>query len=447
VRARWGLFARLAAVVAILLLLMQLLLVWLYVSNRGPGAEPGFRFPLPERVVAMVALVEASDDPGAVLAALNGPDLLVTISDAPVGDAAIPETRLPRVERALARYAMALGPRPHAAYIAVPEGQVNAGLRRRDRSLFSDYPLRMAIGLADGRTLIVETRDDLVTQVYSVPVGLWSGFLGVAAALVVLLVLRRETAPLRALARAAERFTDGQVQHVEERGAPEIRELIGAFNRMQLRIGDLLEARRVMLGALGHDLRTYLTRFALRADAAGVESLGPDIDRMAAVLDSCLALARDPGGGMAAGVVDAGALVRAVAGECGAAGQDVRVAAPDWPLPMRADPTAVERILRNLVENALRHAGAARLSARAAGAQVELEVADEGPGIDPRDLDRLQRPFERGERARTVDGAGAGLGLAIARDLAARNGGEIAFSANHPTGLVVRVRFPAAPAR
>ncbi len=243
-RVRWGLFARLAAVVAILLLLMQLLLVWLYVSNRGPGAEPGFRFPLPERVVAMVELVEAGGDEGALLAALNGPDLLVTISDLAVGDAAIPETRLPRVERALARYAAALGPRPYAAYIAVPEGTLDAGLRARDRSLFSDYPLRMAIGLADGRTLIVETRDDLVTRVYSVPVGLWSGVLGVAAALVVLVVLRRETAPLRALARAAERFTDGQVQPLDERGAPEIGELIGAFNRMQLRIGDLLEARR-----------------------------------------------------------------------------------------------------------------------------------------------------------------------------------------------------------
>lgn len=174
-RARWGIFARLAAVVAILLLIMQLLLVTLYVSNRGPGAEPGFRFPLPERVVAMVDLVETARDREAVLAALNGPDLLVTISDRPVSDEAIPETRLPRVERALARYGEALGPRPHAAYIAVPDGAAAAGLRLRDRSLWSDYPLRMAIGLADGSTLVVETRDDLVTQVYSVPVGLWSG--------------------------------------------------------------------------------------------------------------------------------------------------------------------------------------------------------------------------------------------------------------------------------
>ncbi|MEM9011381.1 MAG: ATP-binding protein [Pseudomonadota bacterium] len=432
---------------AILLLGTQLLLVWLYISDRGPGSEPGYRFPLPERVVAMVELLESGADAERILGALNGPDLLVLLSDAPVADEAVAETTLPRVERVLARYDDVLGGRPYAAYIAVPDGVAGTELQRRDRTLWSRYPLRMAIGLSDGRTLVVETRDDLLTQIYSVPIGFWSGIFGLVSALIVLLVLRRETAPLRALARAAEAFSAGAAPTpVRERGAPELRHLIAAFNRMQVRIADLLEGRRVMLGALGHDLRTYLTRFQLKADAAGAESLTPDIAHMASILENCLALARDPDGKARLATVDLVALVARVAADLAETGQEIAVALPEAELTVRANDLALERALRNVVDNAVRYGANPSISAQRQADMVELVVADSGPGIPAEDRARLMQPFLRGNAARTADGAGSGLGLSIAKALIEQHGGTLSLAANQPRGLRVSLCLPAATA-
>jgi signal transduction histidine kinase len=94
------------------------------------------------------------------------------------------------------------------------------------------------------------------------------------------------------------------------------------------------------------------------------------------------------------------------------------VVADDGELSIRGDPIRLEQALGNLVDNALRHgAGAVRLSARAAGALVELHVADEGPGFDPGAFE----PFARGDPARRGDRAG--LGLAIVRAVAEAHGG------------------------
>ncbi len=441
---RWSLFARVAAVAAILLLTTQLFLVALYISNRGPGAEPGYRFPLPERIVAMVNLFESGADATPVLSALNGPDLVVTLSDAPVEDEAIPETRLPRVERQFARYTEALGDRPYAAFIAIPDQVLETEIRLQDRTIWSTYPLRMAIGLADGRTLVIETRDDLVTQVYSVPVGFWSGIFGLISAVIVLLVLRRETAPLRDLVRATEAFSEQGVQTpVTERGAPELRDLIVAFNRMQARIGDLLEARRVMLGAIGHDLRTYLTRFQLKADAAGVDSLMPDIAHMAAILENCLALANDPGASGPAEHIDVTALIRDLSADYAQSGVDISTHTDEGDLWICGERLSIERALRDLIDNAVLYGDKPALSAASKAGSVEITVRDLGPGIAPEDIERLQKPFERGNEARTIDGGGSGLGLTIAKALTERNRGTLVIAANEPTGLRVSLTFPA----
>jgi len=113
--------------------------------------------------------------------------------------------------------------------------------------------------------------------------------------------------------------------------------------------------------------------------------------------------------------------------------------APD--LPVHVDPTEIERITRNLVENALRHAGpAAMVNVRTSPAdgEVVLEVSDDGIGIPAGDLDRIFEPFYRpGEQSRNRDGVG--LGLAIARDLARRNGGELTVTSTPGRGSTFRL--------
>ncbi len=106
-------------------------------------------------------------------------------------------------------------------------------------------------------------------------------------------LLLRETAPLRALDKAARAFgASGTATHVELRGARDVRSLIGSFNAMQARIGNLLQTRTVMLGAIGHDMRTHLTRLRLKADQHETDLFAEDIDRIAGIMDNCLTLAK-----------------------------------------------------------------------------------------------------------------------------------------------------------
>ncbi len=113
-------------------------------------------------------------------------------------------------------------------------------------------------------------------------------------------------------------------------------------------------------------------------------------------------------------------------------------------LPVEVDPTEIERITRNLIENALRHAGpTASVTVRTvpSDGSVALEVADDGAGIAPADLPRIFEPFYRpGERTRSRDGVG--LGLAIARDLARRNRGDLTVASTPGAGTTFRLVLP-----
>ncbi|MEM9270014.1 MAG: ATP-binding protein, partial [Pseudomonadota bacterium] len=284
------------------------------------------------------------------------------------------------------------------------------------------------------------TREDVLSEIFSYPIGFWSGLVGLALTGGMLFVLRRETAPLGVLSKAADAFAeDGKARDVVEQGAREIRTLIRSFNRMQNRISGLIEGRQVMLGALGHDLRTYLTRLRLKADAAGVSSLDGDIDHLSAVLENCLALARDPSTDQTTTPIDLAKLVARCVEET------VAVEVEDEPLWVQADPVSLERALRNLLENAQRYGQEPAVHAHQDGDSVVLEVADTGPGIPQDQCERLMKPFERGNAARTADGAGSGLGLSLAKLLVERDGGTLSLSQNQPQGLRVTMRFPASP--
>jgi len=114
---------------------------------------------------------------------------------------------------------------------------------------------------------------------------------------------------------------------------------------------------------------------------------------------------------------------------------------------VQADAALLARALANLVRNALRYAGETgpvRVSAARAGGTVIITVDDEGPGVPPADLDRLGEPLFRPELARTREGGGVGLGLAIVRSSIASCGGEVRFSNRDPRGFRAEIRLPAA---
>jgi signal transduction histidine kinase len=272
------------------------------------------------------------------------------------------------------------------------------------------------------------------------------GRLGAATALLYLIVLGasllvawRLVRPLRALTEAAEAFggRDEPVR-VDPAGPADLRRAIAAFNAMNRRLVGLLDEKDRMLGAIGHDLRTPLASLRIRLEA---EELEPERQRMteiveetAAVLEDILVLARTGRSREPAQEVDLAALVAGVAEEFRLAGADVAVQAGEGPV-LAVQPLLLRRAVRNLVDNALKHGGSARLAVRPEPEGVAIAVADNGPGLPEAELERVLAPFHRGDSSRNRQTGGTGLGLAIARAVAEAHGGTLRLENGSP-GLV-----------
>ena len=261
------------------------------------------------------------------------------------------------------------------------------------------------------------------------------------------LLLRRITQPLAALTRRLETFaetreTDGQI---EPSGPEDTRRLIAAHNAMEARIAALLGEKDVMLGAIGHDLKTPLAALRVRIesvpDDAEREKMAATIEDITRTLDDILSLARvgrptDP-----LESTDLAALVASVVEEFEDMGEPVtfeesqRIA-----LPLRA--TWLRRALRNLIGNALRYGEHATVSLLREHGDAVIRIEDEGPGIPGADLARMMEPFTRGESSRNRTTGGAGLGLAIARAIAEQHGGRLILTNRPEKGLRVDLRLP-----
>lgn len=413
----------------------------------GTADERGrFRLPLPDRVAAIAAFVEQTPPERLPLLkrTLDGEDFRVDVVAALPVEPAREDYPVPPVARAVERYVSALGEREVIAWIAPDDGARTGAVRFQATRLWSDAPLRLAVAL-DGPTprwLLVETRDRLPARVFGVPPGFWAGVLGVLVALLSLLVLWRGFAPLVPLARQLGRFARAPEPHgVPERGVREVRGVIRTANDMQRRIADLLAERRAMFGALGHDLRTYLARMSLRIEGIADESSRArarrDLDEMEAMIDGALAFAGFDGAVTARAPTDLATLVEEIAAERGIAAS-IEAGVPE----LLADRSLLKRAVGNILDNAERHAGGGELVLRTADDEAIVEVLDRGPGIAEADIDRLLRPFERGDTARTLDVPGSGLGLAIVERVATLHGGRLELAPRPGGGQIVRLVLP-----
>ena len=116
---------------------------------------------------------------------------------------------------------------------------------------------------------------------------------------------------------------------------------------------------------------------------------------------------------------------------------------PGEPVPVDVDSLSVQRVVSNLVENALKYGEHARVRMYADGAEAVAEVEDDGPGLAEEELERVFLPFYRSERARTLDTRGIGLGLAVSRSIARAHGGDVRLL-SRGRGLVAQLRLPIA---
>ncbi len=269
----------------------------------------------------------------------------------------------------------------------------------------------------------------------------------VVAAGLTLWTVRRLTAPVRTLAAAAEALgRDVNAPPLPEDGPLEVAIAAAAFNTMAARIRRFVQDRTDLLTAIGHDLRTPITRLKLRAEfIEDDEQRGKvlaDLEELEAMVSATLAFGRDARTGEAVSALDVSELLRTLLDEAGdarpeAAERLAYAGPPHW--TVRARPLALKRALTNLISNAVMYGGGARVrlvppvSAGAAGAMLAIEVEDDGPGIPPGELERVFEPFHRGEPSRNRETGGVGLGLPIARNILRAHGGDVVL-ANRPTG-------------
>lgn len=262
-------------------------------------------------------------------------------------------------------------------------------------------------------------------------------------------LLRRITRPLAALTDRTERFalTQDASDQPDPSGPQDIRRLQSAHNAMEDRIAALLNEKDVMLGAIGHDLKTPLTALRVRIESIQNESqrekMAAGIEDITRSLDDILSLARIGRAKEPPEAAQIGALAEAVAEEFEDMGEPVRFTGEERiVLPVHV--TWLRRALRNLISNALRYGGQADVSLLRESGTVVLRVEDNGPGIPADQIARMLEPFQRGEASRNRATGGAGLGLTLARAIAEQHGGELVLANRPEGGLRAEIRLPAA---
>jgi signal transduction histidine kinase len=336
----------------------------------------------------------------------------------------------------------------------------------------ADDPLARAVLQRRPRlreTLRGGNRELLVAAIKSQPGGEWAiarvpvpeherGALGGIIAQTVILyivlvgglaiLLRRITRPLAALTARVEHFgntreAEGQL---EPAGPQDMRRLIVAHNAMEARIAALLHEKDVMLGAIGHDLKTPLAALRVRIESVEDDAerarMAASIEDITRTLDDILSLARVGRPSDQPESTELSALVASVVeefedmGDNVELGETVRVA-----LPVRA--TWLRRALRNLVANALRYGGGkARVALLRKDGAVTIRVDDDGPGIPEGEIAAMLEPFRRGDPSRSKETGGAGLGLTLARAIAEQHGGSLALANRPEGGLRAEIRLP-----
>lgn len=345
-------------------------------------------------------------------------------------------------------YASALGDRPFTVTLSRNASEndryrwVPPGVRK---------PLEIRVGLKTGDTLIVDSTSASVVNRIGFPLGFGAGLFGTLIALVALVATLRETRPLSKLALAVDRIdlTGAPVYLPQARtSAPEIQAVIAAFNRLQTRLSQLLHARMALLGGISHDVRSFATRLRLSVDsipeATERDRAVDGIADMIRLLDDSLLASRAGAGELEEELLEFDEIVRSEVEDRRAAGAaiDLRIGPGVEGSNILGDRVACRRIVANLVDNALKYGQVAHLVMEREADRVLLVVDDEGPGVPLSQRDILLEPFVRLEHSRNRRTGGAGLGLAVVRNLVEVCGGSITIGDAPSGGARFSVRLP-----
>jgi signal transduction histidine kinase len=430
-----SLAARTALVLLLGLALVQVAGLTIHALDRMDVQRLGQARDLAVRVVGLYRTMALTDAPhrASVLAELHrGSELAPVLSDSPP-DVDLPEMPVP--EQRLLRVNMNL----------LPLGGPN--LRWREMVIYGGHSWHQAViglRLPDGEWLNVKSDLEPLRPWHSPDFLVAFVLMTAAAAVLTLWAVRRLTAPVRTLAEAAEALgRDVNAPPLPENGPTEVAIAAVAFNTMAARIRRFVEDRTELLTAIGHDLRTPITRLKLRAEFLDDDEqrgkILADLEELEAMVSATLAFGRDARTSEPVTQLDLAELLRTILDEAGDANPEVldklNYEGPAH-LTVQARSLALKRVFVNLIANAVNYAGSATVRLVVPNNRIVVtEIDDDGPGIPSGDLDRVFEPFHRGEPSRNRDTGGVGLGLSIARNIMRAHGGDVTLG-NRPSGGV-----------
>ncbi|ENM3823292.1 MULTISPECIES: two-component system sensor histidine kinase EnvZ [Vibrio] len=266
------------------------------------------------------------------------------------------------------------------------------------------------------------------------------------------LFIRLQNRPLIALEKAAKMVGRGETPpNLPEQGTLEIRSVTRAFNRMSKGIQALEEDRALLMAGISHDIRTPLTRIRLATemmspeDSYLAESIISDTEECNQIISQFMDYLK-PVNREAFEAVDLNDIASDVASSEGGYEVQIETELQADLTPAFGNPIAIKRSLSNLVVNALRYGnGWVKVSSGMTADKklVWLSVEDNGPGIDPSQVNKVFEPFTRGDTARGSEGTG--LGLAIVKRIVSQHHGAVSVSNRSQGGLRAQISFPTKP--
>jgi len=267
------------------------------------------------------------------------------------------------------------------------------------------------------------------------------------------LEVRRVVKPIGQLSSAVKLLGRGHSPDpIPEDGPEEIAELARTFNRMSAALKQLSENRTVMIAGISHDLRTPLTRLGLAVEMLDQETNPELIDRIRRNLDTMNSLIGQflqfshGADGETPVQLDLWQMIDSLAADVKIEGSELRLHRNDPPCVYFADAVALERVLSNLLKNAVQYGYGkpVDINLNCSEQEVTIEICDRGPGIPAGDEELIFKPFHRLEMAEGKRVGGSGLGLAVARQIALRRDWKIELVPRQGGGTIARLGLPTA---
>ncbi|VAW91695.1 sensor histidine kinase [hydrothermal vent metagenome] len=444
-----SLFGRLALILLSGLLLAQLLSTLLQFHDRGQRLFQASGAQSAERIAEIVRLLDSENSEGRqqLVAILNVPPLKVSLSipiwlnsQAIVAGSPSAEFR-DRLETFLGkRYPLKVVVSDQPAMNIQHKGSgsmmhmQHMGMTGPDALVFLAQ-----VQLSDGRWVTFENRIGNEFFANSTMLLVNLAVLIIIVLLVTLIAVRLATRPLTLLAKQADKLgTDINQPPMVETGSTEMRHASHAFNTMQRRLQRFIEDRSRLLSAISHDLKTPITRMRLRAEmldeAEQRDNFIRNLDEMQAITSDTLDFLRADDAGENIEDVDICTLLKTIKDQADELGQNVEIKFCEVDSYL-ARPQALKRCIVNLVDNAIKYAGSAEITASESNNTLLISVCDSGLGIPEQQLEAVFKPFYRLETSRSRETGGTGLGLSIARNIALSHGGDLQLANRKDGGL------------